>query len=114
MGHMGNGAYGQCGDRGQWGTGDMGHMGNEAHRGYGVQVWATCSIVAQGISSTRGMGHMVNRSHGQWGTWAMGHRPHTPVPPLSIGPMAHVAYTPCTLLPHCPSPLPPLHNGPYG
>ena len=34
---MGNGAYGQCGDRGQWGTGDMGHMGNEAHRGKVVQ-----------------------------------------------------------------------------
>ena len=30
---MGNGAYEQCGDRGQWGTGDMGHMGNEPHRG---------------------------------------------------------------------------------
>ena len=42
MGHMGNGAYGQCGHRGQWGTGDMGHMGNEAHRGKVVQgygVW---------------------------------------------------------------------------
>ena len=38
---MGNEAYGQCGHRGQWGTGDMGHMGNEADRskvmGYGVR-----------------------------------------------------------------------------
>ena len=37
---MDNGAYGQCGHRGQWGTGDMGHMGNEPHRGKVVQgVW---------------------------------------------------------------------------
>ena len=57
MGHMGNGAYGQCGHRGQWGTGDMGHMANDAHRGYG---------------GTRGIGHIGNRSHGQWGSWAMG------------------------------------------
>ena len=41
MGHMGNGAYGQCGHRGQWGTGGMGHMGNEAHRGKVVEVWGT-------------------------------------------------------------------------
>ena len=34
---MGNGTYGQCGHRGQWGTGGMGHISNEAHRGYGVQ-----------------------------------------------------------------------------
>ena len=93
MGHMGNGAYGQCGDRGQWGTGDMRHMGNEAHRGMGYRVWATWAIVAQGVSGTRGMGHMGNRSHGQWGTWAMG--------PMGIGPY------PCTplpipLYPHCP------------
>ena len=39
---MGNGAYGQCRHRGQWGTGDMGHMDNEAHRGKVVQgVWGT-------------------------------------------------------------------------
>ena len=43
-------------DTGQWGTGGMGHMGNEAHWGYGVQ---------------RYMGHMGNRgtevygAHGQ-------------------------------------------------
>ena len=30
---MGNGGYGQCGHRGQWGTGGMRHMANEAHRG---------------------------------------------------------------------------------
>ena len=38
---MGNGAYGQCGHRGQWGTEGMGHMGNEAHRGSGTGVWGT-------------------------------------------------------------------------
>ena len=55
---MGNDAYQQCGDRGQWGTGDMGHMGNEAHRGYGVQ----------------GMGHMGNSSTG--GIGYKGYGPH--------------------------------------
>ena len=45
MGHMGNGAYGQCGHRRQWGTGGMRDMGNEADRGkviqgvWGVEVW---------------------------------------------------------------------------
>ena len=34
---MGNGAYGQCGHRGQWGTEGMGHKSNEAHRGKVVQ-----------------------------------------------------------------------------
>ena len=34
---MGNGAYGQCRHRGQWGTGGIGHMANEAHRGKVVQ-----------------------------------------------------------------------------
>ena len=58
MSHMGNGAYGQCGDRGQWGTGDMGHMGNEAHRGYGVQ----------------GMGYMLNSGTG--GIEYKGYGPH--------------------------------------
>ena len=39
---MGNGAYGQCGHRGQWATGGMQHMANEAHRGKVVQgVWGT-------------------------------------------------------------------------
>ena len=76
---MGNRAYGQCGDRGQSGTGDMGHMAIEAHRGMGYRVWATWAIAAQGVWGTRGMGHMGNRSHGQWGTWAM-------------GPMGHGAY----------------------
>ena len=65
MGHMGNGVYGQCGDRRQRGTGDMGHMGNEAHRGYGVQGMGTWAIAAQGVWGTRGMGHIGNRSHGQ-------------------------------------------------
>ena len=35
MGPMGNV------DTGQWGTGGMGHMGNEAHRGKVVEVWGT-------------------------------------------------------------------------
>ena len=30
---MGNGGYGQCEHRGQWGTGGMGHMANEAVQG---------------------------------------------------------------------------------
>ena len=39
---MGNGAYGQCGHRGQWVTGGMQHMANEAHRDKVVQgVWGT-------------------------------------------------------------------------
>ena len=57
---MGNGAYGQCGDRGKWGTGDMGHMGNEAHRGYGVQ-----GMGYMGNSSTGGIGYKGYGPHGQ-------------------------------------------------
>ena len=38
---MGNGAYGQCGHRGQWATGGMVHMGNEAHRAKWYRVWGT-------------------------------------------------------------------------
>ena len=86
MGHMGNGAYGQCGDRRQRGTGDMGHMANEAHRGYGYRVWATWAIAAQWVWGTRGMGHMGNRSHGQWGTWARGL--------WAMGPMGNGAHGP--------------------
>ena len=43
---MGNGAYGQCGDRGQRGTGTwpMRPTG-----GMGYRVWATWAIVAQGV-----------------------------------------------------------------
>ena len=37
MGHMGNGAYGQCQHRGQWGTGGMRHIGNSDTGGNGVQ-----------------------------------------------------------------------------
>ena len=38
-GHMG---YGQCGHREKWGTGCVGHMASEAHRGKWVQeVWGT-------------------------------------------------------------------------
>ena len=37
---MGNGVYGQCGHRVQWGKGDMGHMGNKADRGKVIHgVW---------------------------------------------------------------------------
>ena len=73
--------HGQCGDRGQWVTGDMGHMWPmRPTGGMGYRAWATWAIVAQGVSHTRGMGHMGNRSHGQWGTWAMGH----PLYPISL------------------------------
>ena len=57
---MGNGAYGQCGDRRQRGTGDMGHMANEAHRGYGLQ-----GMGYMGNSSTAGMGYKGYGPHGQ-------------------------------------------------
>ena len=57
---MGNRAYGQCGDRGQWGTGDMVHMGNEAHRGYGVR-----DMGHMGNSSTGGIGYKGYGPHGQ-------------------------------------------------
>ena len=58
---MGNGTYGQCRHRGQWGTGGMGHMANEAHRGKVVQgVWGTWAI------GTRGNGVQE-----VWGIWAM-------------------------------------------
>ena len=57
---MGNGAYGQCEDRGQWDTGDMGHMGNEAHRRYGVQ-----GMGHMGNSSTAGIGYKEYGPHGQ-------------------------------------------------
>ena len=58
---MGNGAYGQCGDRGQRGTGDMGHMDNEAHRGYGVQGMGYMG------NSLWAMGYMGNGAHGPMG-----------------------------------------------
>ena len=57
---MGNEAYGQCGDRRQRGTGDMGHMANEAHRGYGVQ-----GMGYMGNSSTVGKGYKGYGPHGQ-------------------------------------------------
>ena len=38
-------------------------MGNEAHWGYRVQGYG-----AHGVWDTRGMGHMDNGIHGQWGT----------------------------------------------
>ena len=123
MGHMGNGGNGVQGVWAIWAMGPMGNVetgdngvqgiwGTWAMRstgGMGYRAWATCSIVAQGVSSTRGMGHMGNRSHGQWGIGPIPLYPiaHTPVPPLSIGPMAHVAYTPCTPYPlYTIAPLP--------
>ena len=43
-------------------------MGNEAHWGMGYRgIWSTWAIGAQGVWGTRGMGHIGNRSHGQWG-----------------------------------------------
>ena len=57
---MGNGAYGQCGDRRQWVTGDMGLISNEAHRGYGVQ-----GMGYMGNSSTGGIGYKGYGPHGQ-------------------------------------------------
>ena len=38
----------------------IGHMGNVA-----------CPLL--GLHGSRVMGHMGNRPHEQWGTWAMGH-----------------------------------------
>ena len=47
-------------------------MGNEAQWGMGYRgIWDTWAIAAQGVWGTRGMGHISNRSHGQWGTWAI-------------------------------------------
>ena len=61
-------------------------MGNEANRGkviqgvWGAEVWGIWAMRPRGGGmGYRGMGHMVNRSHGQWGTWAkglMGHGAH--------------------------------------
>ena len=75
---MGNGTYGQCGHRGQWGTGvwvisAMRPTGGMGYRGMGHM----------GISGTGGMGykgywvqgvwgHMGNGVHGQWGPRVMG------------------------------------------
>ena len=79
---MGNGAYGQCGHRGQWGTGDMGHMDNEPHRGKVVQgVWGHRGQWGMGLWAMRptggmgyrGMGHMGNR-----GTGGMGYKEYGP------------------------------------
>ena len=60
---MGNGAYGQCGHRGQWGTADMGHMGNEADRQ--SNTWGM---------GCGGMAHMGNEAHRGYG--AQGYGPH--------------------------------------
>ena len=55
---MGNGAYGQCGHRGQWGTG----------------VWGTWAIGIQEPMEYRGMGHMDNEAHRRYGV--QGYEPH--------------------------------------
>ena len=77
MGHMGNGAYGQWGHRGQWGTG---HMCNDTHRGkvvqgvwvqgYGAHTWAMGHMgdVAQGTMGYRGIGYRRYGLQGVWGT----------------------------------------------
>ena len=72
---MGNGAYGQCGHRGQWGTGDMGHMGNEADRGKVIHgVWDAEVRGIWAMRPTGGMGHMGNRGTGGMGY--TGYGPH--------------------------------------
>ena len=90
---MDNGTYGQCGHGGQWHTGGMGHISNEAHRGMGSR-----GMGHMGISSTGGMGykgigykgygHMGNGVHGQWSPWAMG----------PMGPWAIWTFLPITSL----------------
>ena len=53
---MGNGAYGQCG-----------------HRGNGVQrVWGTWAMRPTGAKWYRGMGHIGNRDTGTNGVWGYG------------------------------------------
>ena len=70
---MGNEAYGQCGHRGKWGTGDMGHMDNEADRDkviqgvWGAEVWGIWAMRPTGGMGYRGMGHMGNRGTGGMG-----------------------------------------------
>ena len=51
MGHIGNGAHGQWGHGGQWGT----------------------RVCSKRVCSTWAMGHMGDGAHGQWGTWVMGY-----------------------------------------
>ena len=73
---MGNGAYGQCGHRGQWGTGDVAHMGNEAYRakwyrGYGVQAEVVLSLI-----------DVPKCANHPWAPLAM--CPITPVPHLDL------------------------------
>ena len=52
-------------------------MGNEAHRGYGVQGMGTWAIAAQvvwvqGVWATWAIGHMANGAHnGVWAGWIL-------------------------------------------
>ena len=70
----------------------MGHMGNEAHRGYGVQGYEPHGqqqhrgYGVQGVWATWAIGHMANAAHGQWGLWAMG-----PMGPWVIGTFLPIA-----------------------
>ena len=60
VGHMGNGSHGQ------WDTGAMGHMDNEAHWGVWVQGYGAQGVWAMWTMGYRGMGHMGNGAHGQF------------------------------------------------
>ena len=68
---MGNGAYGKCGHRGQWGTGGMGHMPTGAK-------WYRCmghiGNRDTGANGVRDMGHMGNEAHRGYGV--QGYEPH--------------------------------------
>ena len=60
-----------------WGTGDMGHMGNEAHRGkvvqgvWGAEVWGIWAMRPTAGMGYRGMGNRVTGGMGY-----MGYGPH--------------------------------------
>ena len=77
---MANWPMGNVGHRGQWGTGDMQHMGNEADRGkviHGVwdaEVWGIWAMRPTVGMGHRGMGHMGNRGTGGMGY--TGYGPH--------------------------------------
>ena len=76
---MGNGAYGQCGHRGKWGTGVWGTWamrptGGMGYRGMGTWAIGYRGYGVQGIWATWAMGYMGNRvwGTGVWATWAIG------------------------------------------
>ena len=57
---MGNGSHGQ------WDTGGMGHMGNEAHWGVWVQGYGVQGVWAMWAMGYRVMGHMGYGAHGRF------------------------------------------------